>query len=82
MAGQTLLLIILVVVLLFFFLREFWCWYFKINEIRDILVSIEKNTSVRPVSKSETASATLENKKPAESDTRGAFDKWWNGPKQ
>lgn len=32
------------IIFLFLILREFWCWYFKINQIRDLLTDIEKNT--------------------------------------
>lgn len=30
--------------LIFMFLREFWCWYFKINHRIQLLQQIEKNT--------------------------------------
>jgi len=43
-----LILGIVIFVLVFLLLREFWCWYFKINEIRDLLKKIEENTRQRP----------------------------------
>lgn len=38
-------------------LREFWCWYFKINERRDLLKKIEENTRNHEQSKWENYSA-------------------------
>mgnify|MGYP001558936474 CR=1 FL=1 len=35
---------ILIFVGLFFLLREFWCWYWKINERLNLLKKIEENT--------------------------------------
>ena len=34
--------IIVITIVVFFITREFWCWYWKINEIRDLLKSIEQ----------------------------------------
>lgn len=33
-------------ILIFLLLREFWCWYFKINRIVSLLEDIEENTRV------------------------------------
>jgi hypothetical protein len=33
------------VVVVFVLLREFWCWYWKINQISDTLIKIEKKLS-------------------------------------
>ncbi len=39
------LIIIPILIVIFLLLREFWCWYFKINKIVTLLEKIEKNTS-------------------------------------
>ena len=36
---------LLVVIALWLVLREFWCWYFKINEIRDLLRELVRTNS-------------------------------------
>jgi len=40
--SQIIILIIVITIVVFFITREFWCWYWKINEIRDLLKSIEQ----------------------------------------
>lgn len=37
---STILIVALVAIVVFLVTREFWCWYWKINEIRDLLKSI------------------------------------------
>jgi hypothetical protein len=37
--------ILLFLIFIFFILREFWCWYFKLNKISNLLEKIEQNTS-------------------------------------
>jgi len=32
-------------IVLFLLLREFWCWYWKISKIVDLLEDIKENTS-------------------------------------
>lgn len=39
----TILLIIGIAVVVFLLLREFWCWFYKINQIRDLLLEIARN---------------------------------------
>ncbi len=35
--------ILIIILIVFLALREFWCWYFKINHIKGLLTSIDKN---------------------------------------
>ncbi len=43
--AEMIILIILVTIVVFFITRELWCWYWKINEIRDLLKSIDQKLS-------------------------------------
>lgn len=36
------IVIVLISIVIFLITREFWCWYWKINEIRDLLKSINQ----------------------------------------
>ena len=45
METITLILLIAFIVIVFLMLREFWCWYFKINKITELLEKLVKNTS-------------------------------------
>lgn len=38
-------LILIIILIVFLALREFWCWYFKINQIKGLLTSIDKSLS-------------------------------------
>jgi hypothetical protein len=38
-------IIAVILILLFLILREFFCWYWKINKIVDLLEDIKQNTS-------------------------------------
>ena len=38
------LVVVIIVIALFLVLREFWCWYFKINRVIKLLEKIEENT--------------------------------------
>jgi len=40
MNAATVIILIVVAVAVFVALREFFCWYFKINEIRNLLKRI------------------------------------------
>lgn len=42
--AQNILTALAVGAIVFFILREFWCWYFKLNRIEELLEKIEKNT--------------------------------------
>lgn len=42
-AYITIAFVLVVVFTLFLLLREFWCWYFKINPIKELLTSIDKS---------------------------------------
>lgn len=46
-AHLSLLAVGLILIGTFFLAREFWCWYFKLNHIKNLLEKIEENT--RPV---------------------------------
>lgn len=37
---------IIVFIVIFLLLREFWCWYWKVNKIITLLEKIEQNTSI------------------------------------
>ena len=39
------IILIAIFILIFILLREFFCWYFKINERIDILKKIERHTA-------------------------------------
>lgn len=43
--SAMIILVILVAIVVFFITRELWCWYWKINEIRDLLKSIDQKLS-------------------------------------
>ena len=43
---KSLLIIILVTILILLITREFWCWFFKINEKIELLKSIESKLSL------------------------------------
>lgn len=38
-----LVVVLIIIIVLFLILREFWCWYWKINEIRDLLRQISQS---------------------------------------
>ncbi len=40
------IIFIAIIVVVFLLLREFWCWYFKINKITELLEKLVKNTSL------------------------------------
>ena len=41
----SLIIYVIVVILVFLLLREFWCWYFKINKVVSLLEKIVNNTN-------------------------------------
>ena len=41
-SSAIIILVIIVSIAVFFITRELWCWYWKINEIRDLLKSIDE----------------------------------------
>lgn len=44
-SSAALIFLVIASVVVFVCLREFMCWYWKINEIKDLLVQIEQNTA-------------------------------------
>jgi len=44
----TLLIISALVILIFLFCREIVCWYFKINQIIDLMIEISEKLEPRP----------------------------------
>ena len=40
---RYILIVVLVAIIIFFVCRELFCWYWKINEIRDLLKSINSS---------------------------------------
>jgi len=44
-----LIIYVIAILLVFILLREFWCWYFKINKITELLEKLVKNTSGDPI---------------------------------
>ena len=37
------IIIIAILIIVFLITREFWCWYWKINEMKELLKSIDQN---------------------------------------
>ena len=82
---------IIVFVLVFLLLREFWCWFFKINQLRDILEKIEENTAhfdsklqttqniPEPILGQKLVPTANNNQT---SQTSSSLGRWWNGPKK
>lgn len=45
METVSTIILIAIIVVVFLLLREFWCWYFKINKVVSLLEQIANNTA-------------------------------------
>lgn len=69
--GLVILLILIGIFLLF---REFWCWYWKINERIALLKKIESHLSVaKPAKKTEKKVEIIQNQETVKSESDHSF---------
>ena len=64
------IIIIVIMVIVFLITREFWCWYWKINEIKELLKSIDQklNNNVKDGNNSAEKESSVEIKDEKEKD--------------
>ena len=61
---DKLLFIIILCFVIFLLLREFWCWYWKINERRNLLIEIKDKLEIIAQKKDAISEASMLSEKP------------------